>query len=150
MLSHGKKIPRLGRMSAMINALGAAVLNALPPALPKPDRCKHCEAQAVLWNEHNQVMQCHRCGIVQKSGEEVSRLASLAGEKSMDHRQEDFACQLERLALELNRLRRSAPDAESDARLSDAFASIYAEAHRLAPDTIPREPEPEDDEEIEQ
>lgn len=131
MLSHGKKIPRLGRMSAMINALGAAVLNALPPALPKPDRCKHCEAQAVLWNEHNQVMQCHRCGI-------------------MDHRQEDFACQLERLALELNRLRRSAPDAESDARLSDAFASIYAEAHRLAPETIPREPEPEDDEEIEQ
>lgn len=57
-------------------------------------------------------------------------------------RQEEFALELERLALQLDHLRTSAPDGDNDARLSDAFASLYREAHRLAPDLVPSEPEP--------
>ena len=48
---------------------------------------------------------------------------------------------LERIARQLDRLREDAPDNDSDARLSDCFAVMWSEAHRLAPDCVPKEPQ---------
>ena len=90
-------------------------------------RCRSCGAQAVFWNPHNHVVQCHACGLAALRDEDLEDLAIAAAAHLEAHRQRADLQVADLLRALARRLRHSqAVEAELEAELEALRTHVTA------------------------